>query len=482
MTQLTPEQQQIIMQMRAEKNPNLAEDVIKSGAAGGVQGAFGATPMGLSFNIPHLVSEGVRAGAAYLRGDDMKRAPNPIPTSNQVLDRALKPMGGLYEPKTTAGEFARTTMEFVGGGKVAGGNLPKTARPSVKQLIGGGLASETAGQLTEGTPYEVPARLIAGYLGGRITQPKQRIAAANEVKRLSSQKYAEATQKGGIAPASLGDDIANTFDKARPSGFMKKAIRGKNPELEGLVNRMQALKGKRLSFEDLQELDEELSILARDPKSIQLGARTEFGRAVDSIQDEIRLLVNKTNVKGVPAWREAQKLYSASKKLDDVEQVIYRAELMRNPQQGLQTGFRRLAENARKKGGLGYTEKEIKLLEKAAKDGGVQDVLRSFGSRLAGIFAMGSGDMGTTAAVTALSKGARTAAERSAVNQAAKLQREISKRAIPPSNTQTLTTQGAVTATAAAPSIARTELERPKGRVLTEEEVQKVIELRQGNR
>jgi hypothetical protein len=69
--------------------------------------------------------------------------------------------GDYYEPQTTAGEYARTVGEFLPGAIVPGGLATKAASVLVPAI-----ASETAGQMTEGTPMEQPARIGAGIVGG----------------------------------------------------------------------------------------------------------------------------------------------------------------------------------------------------------------------------------------------------------------------------------------------------------------------------
>jgi len=63
-----------------------------------------------------------------------------------------------YEPQTTAGEFAGTVGEFLPGAVAFGGLSPSNL---ARFGVAPGLASEGAGQLTEGTPYEPYARIAA---------------------------------------------------------------------------------------------------------------------------------------------------------------------------------------------------------------------------------------------------------------------------------------------------------------------------------
>jgi hypothetical protein len=64
----------------------------------------------------------------------------------------------LYQPQTTAGKYADTATQFLVGGKAAG----MKAAPALTA----GLASEAAGQATEGTGYEPVARIVGGIAGG----------------------------------------------------------------------------------------------------------------------------------------------------------------------------------------------------------------------------------------------------------------------------------------------------------------------------
>lgn len=66
-----------------------------------------------------------------------------------------------YQPQTTGGQYAQTVGEFVGGGAGA------------RAGILGGLASEGAGQLTEGTVAEPYARIGAGIAGSMLGAPRR---------------------------------------------------------------------------------------------------------------------------------------------------------------------------------------------------------------------------------------------------------------------------------------------------------------------
>jgi hypothetical protein len=95
----------------------------------------------------------------------------------------------LYAPKTTPGKYAETVGEFVAPGGMptrAARALPTVARrvgeytaDAVRGAVIPGVASEAAGQATEGTQYEAPARLI-GALAGNVGASVGRAAGAPE--------------------------------------------------------------------------------------------------------------------------------------------------------------------------------------------------------------------------------------------------------------------------------------------------------------
>lgn len=78
----------------------------------------------------------------------------------------------LYAPKTLPGEYAKTAGEFVPGALVGGGNLLMNA---IRYGVVPGVASEAAGQATEGTKLEPYARLVGALLGAGIIPAGERL-------------------------------------------------------------------------------------------------------------------------------------------------------------------------------------------------------------------------------------------------------------------------------------------------------------------
>lgn len=147
-----------------------AKDVAKSAGIGLAQGAIGLGT--LPGNIEQLGRMGINklgdlAGAEGNVVDPQSVLPN-YGDVKAGIERKFT--GDFYEPKTTAGEYARTGGEFaslaVGG---PAGFLNRAARVAVPAV-----ASETAGQLTEGTAFEPWARMAGALAGGKVANASQR--------------------------------------------------------------------------------------------------------------------------------------------------------------------------------------------------------------------------------------------------------------------------------------------------------------------
>ena len=146
---------------------------------GEIANAFSFSPF--SPNGPGTVEEGVRV----------------IPGGDAAMD---------YEPQTTAGEYGQTVGEFAPGALAGpGGVVGNLLRFGVVP----GLASEGAGQLTEGTRYEQPARAIsavaAALLAGR---PSGQMRPATGIDP-ESRRQAELLMRNGVRP-TVGQATGNS--------------------------------------------------------------------------------------------------------------------------------------------------------------------------------------------------------------------------------------------------------------------------------
>lgn len=126
----------------------------------------------------------------------------PWPSSGEV-NRAIESMAGeQHEPQTTAGEYARTIGQFAPAA-ISPGSLATRATRTVVPAV----ASETAGQLTEGTALETPARIVAGVGAGVATEAS---IAANAQRAAARQARAGAESlEREFGPMTAGERSAN---------------------------------------------------------------------------------------------------------------------------------------------------------------------------------------------------------------------------------------------------------------------------------
>lgn len=151
--------------------PSVLGDVAKSAAVGVANGVIGLA--GLPGTLADLGQQGldfaIRKGTKLLTGTE----PSPIseasgyqanPLSAAKIRGATESVtGNFYEPKTTAGAYARTLGEFAPSGPIGpGGAVAKIAGNVLLPAI----VSEAAGQATQGTAIEPYARFAGGLAAG----------------------------------------------------------------------------------------------------------------------------------------------------------------------------------------------------------------------------------------------------------------------------------------------------------------------------
>lgn len=305
---------------------------------------------------------------------------------------------------------------------------PRAARNIEAIALGVGGSLSVGGKSLIGTTKDVAvrggqaAKNVATDITKKIPEIKagREILTSEDLKALSSDVYKKATESGEIFPIEVREDLVSALQKNIPG---EETLRKGSNDVQTALELMTARRDKPLTLEGAQQIDEELSQLIS--KNYKDGLNADGKKLLD-IQDGFRTSIE--NSEGGALLQEGRALWSASKKMEDIERIIKNAEFTDNPATSIKNGFRTLARN--KKRMRGYTAKERKLIEKAAKSGVVSNTLRTVvGSRLlsAGFgFALG-GTAGGLASV-GVSGAARKAAEATGKRAAGNLQREVSKR------------------------------------------------------
>lgn len=235
---LSPEQQEATVNEIASSmggnEPSWGDRVMDVGAsfASGVgRGAAGLV------GLPGTIGDALNSGLSWATG--LPQLPSSPFSSSGVQSGLSTVTGGAseYEPQTTAGEYAGTVGEFLPGAAIGGANVANLLRFGALP----GVASEAAGQLTEGSNLEPYARVAAALaapaapaLASRAISPfsgsipPERMAAirvlqgegvpltAGQKTGSTGLRFAESELGGGRA-ASLMDDQARAFTEAATS-------------------------------------------------------------------------------------------------------------------------------------------------------------------------------------------------------------------------------------------------------------------------
>lgn len=155
-------------------------------------------------------------------------------TTDEVREKITDPLMGdalKHEPQTTAGEYTKTGVEFL---PAAVGNRASLLRRGAQVAIPA-IASETAGQLTEGTALEPWARAAAAVFGGGAVAATQPRTAAQTVSRatqgVTRQQLTEAealfqqAQRQGT-PITRFEAVQQVTKGGTRSGDMQRVVEG----------------------------------------------------------------------------------------------------------------------------------------------------------------------------------------------------------------------------------------------------------------
>jgi hypothetical protein len=184
--------------------PNSFVDSLRS-----IPGGLAKSAAGL-IGLPGDVSNLANKGMDYLTGADVASRHPAMVTSENVNKALSAPTKGYYQPQTTAGKYAETIASFAPGAIGGGGLVAKALRVAIP-----GGASETAGQVTRGTPYEPYARLGAAVAaGGRggLKNPESDIPTTEELFAKGSDAYAKVGQSGMVVAGQSLKNLAGKIE------------------------------------------------------------------------------------------------------------------------------------------------------------------------------------------------------------------------------------------------------------------------------
>ena len=176
--------------------------LIRGGTAGVARGL--ADVPAVPANVAQLGAKGVEWATGMEEPSMVSRALNKLPDTRAMLSSVpvIGPESEYVAPGR-AGQFASTIGEFAGGAAGFSKLMPNgmgTTENMIRYGVIPGLASEGAGQLTEGTAAEPYARAGAGVIAALLASPKPGAFPGNS----ESAKMANRLQEEGVRKITYG--------------------------------------------------------------------------------------------------------------------------------------------------------------------------------------------------------------------------------------------------------------------------------------
>jgi hypothetical protein len=222
------------------KAVHYAKDIGMSAVSGLDKGVAGLA--GLPADLALGINAGVNWGKSKIQGRPFDEVEAESDRNGVISRDAVRAWGSqaahansplLHEPETTAGRYAQAGAEFVPSALLGPGNI---ARNAVTLGVIPGVASEAAGQATEGTAYEPYARgaaaVAAGATGHWATAPNAAQAAvgraaqgATAAQVTEAEQLFQDAQHMGV-PITRAEALQHVTGGATNLGNLQRVVEG----------------------------------------------------------------------------------------------------------------------------------------------------------------------------------------------------------------------------------------------------------------
>jgi hypothetical protein len=385
-----------------DDNVNTAADAAKSFAVGPVKGLIG-----MAGAIPWAESAIKGAANKYLFDPLFNASSGPRKDAPEAPDAGSIVSGGLndvsnqlYQPKTTAGKYAGAVGEMlpnvIGGPEALGYKL-------LTRAVAPGLASEAAGQATEGTALEPYARFGAAALagGGAAAAVKKFTGTQALLPPITAADNATAATQMYSSPVINGTTI-DPLVANRAGASMEQALRSKyfNRTDHGPVfNAADELKNASspMTLNDFDTLRKRLNEAAGDlspagrPTSLSAAgqlAKNHLDNFVDNLSQRDVLSGNISAARNLMA--EARATAGAGIRSDEARiklgNAMWGADAANsglNVENRIRQAFKGLVLNDGRKA-AGYSPEETAALQKLVRGSKIANGLRLAGNSLGG--------------------------------------------------------------------------------------------------
>lgn len=277
----------------ARYGKDIGQSVI-SGLDKGVAGLAGL-PADAALGINYLVNQ----GRAKVQGRPFEEV-EAESDRNAVISRdSIRAYGSQaahansplrHEPTTTPGKFAQSGAEFIPASLIPGASV----RNAVALGLAPGLASEAAGQTTEGTAYEPYARagtaVLAGAAGQWATAPNAAGGAISRASRGATPQQIDAAeelfqraQQMGV-PLTRAEAVQHVTSGATNLGNLQRVVEG-----SGELRPMMAARPGQVEATARRQFDG-IGPAATDPSSVG----PAIGEAAQGTVQDVNNAINRS--------------------------------------------------------------------------------------------------------------------------------------------------------------------------------------------
>lgn len=220
----------------------------------------------------------------------------------------------------------------------------------------------------------------------KLAVPKQVMPNSDQLAEMGVKAYDAARASGEVFDAgSVTNKFIDAIEKAKPRKIAGAVETDLSQALESNLGKYRQLMDKKLGIDEIDIIDKDLSNLKDQAYN---AGKNQLGSELSNIQNALRGSVAESA--SGKTLSEARDFFRRKYQMEDVERIFRNAEGRPNEAAIIQTGYRNLANQARKKGS-GYTKEQIAIMDKAAKGGLSIDALKLASSKLIPIVAGASG-------------------------------------------------------------------------------------------
>jgi len=294
---------------------------------------------------------------------------------NPVASTVGELAGGL----ATGGTIAGT------GATLAGRSLPVIGRTGAAALEGAGYGALTgAGEAKQGdrTSGAVVGGLLGGAIGGAASAVGDKLAtraarkastdaapSIDDLTATAQNLYQQADQAQVVLKPQTTDKLVNnmTFAAGRPNDKLR-------PNTLGIIEDVQALRGKPVSLADFHELRQEVNLAMKNAQPQDERTLMRIKGVLDGLADNATASDVTGDVNGFKLFKEANSVWAKKSKAQKIEDLFDLADVKsaRYSQSGMQNAIRDKASNLYTQIVKGkeksFTKEETDLIRQLAKN------------------------------------------------------------------------------------------------------------------